>query len=118
MLAKHHTEGDENDALVQFEFIETRNALSLDQERDQGNFIQNYLEFLRTPGNRLRLFILTFCGCLAQMSGNAFISYYLAPILTAAGLTTSLQQTLINATSQMLSWFTSVFFATLPQKFG
>ncbi|KAI8649645.1 General substrate transporter [Fusarium keratoplasticum] len=118
MLAKYHAEGDENDALVQFEFNEIRTALSLDQETGQGNFIQNYLEFLRTPGNRLRLFILTFCACLAQMSGNAFISYYLAPILTAAGLTTSLQQTLINATSQMLSWFSSVFFATLPQKFG
>ncbi|KAM5354473.1 hypothetical protein ACJ41O_001120 [Fusarium nematophilum] len=118
MLAKYHAEGDENDPLVRFEFNEICSVLSADKEIGQGNFIQNYWEFMRTPGNRLRLFILTWCACLAQMSGNAFISYYLAPILTAAGLTTSLQQTLINATSQMLSWFSSLYFATLPRKFG
>jgi hypothetical protein len=52
------------------------------------------------------------------MSGNAFISYYLSPVLTSVGLTSSLQQTLINATQQMLSWFSSLYFATLPSKLG
>ncbi len=52
------------------------------------------------------------------MSGNAFVSYYLSPILKSVGLTTDLQQTLINATSQMLSWFSAIYFATLPAKLG
>ena len=118
MLAKYHAEGDVNDPLVMFEFNEIRETLAKERAYDRGNFWLNYLEFIRTPGNRLRLFILTWCACISQMSGNAFISYYLAPILAAAGLTTSLQQTLINATSQMLSWASAVYFATLPSKFG
>jgi MFS family permease len=46
------------------------------------------------------------------------VSYYLSPILASVGLTTDLQQTLINATSQMLSWFSALYFATLPAKLG
>ncbi|KAH7008938.1 lactose permease [Ilyonectria destructans] len=97
MMAKYHAEGDENDTLVQFEFHQIRETLALDTAHDRGNIFSNYWD---------------------QMSGNAFISYYLSPILTAAGLTTSLQQTLINATSQMLSWFSALYFATLPGKVG
>ncbi len=52
------------------------------------------------------------------MSGNAFVSYCLSPILTSVGLTSDLQQTLINATNQMLSWFSALYFATLPAKIG
>lgn len=46
------------------------------------------------------------------------MSYYLSPILSSVGLKTDLQQTLINATSQMLSWFSALYFATLPAKLG
>ncbi|RSL86003.1 hypothetical protein CEP52_015956 [Fusarium oligoseptatum] len=99
ILAKYHAEGDANDALVQFD-------------------VQNYLEFVRTRGNRKRLFILFWTACMAQMSRNAFVSNYLAPILTTVGLKSSLQQTLINATQQMFSWVAALYFATLPAKVG
>ena len=52
------------------------------------------------------------------MSGNAFISYYLSPVLTSVGLTSSFEQTLINATQQMLSWGSALYFATLSGKVG
>jgi sugar porter (SP) family MFS transporter len=117
-LAKYHAEGDENDPLVQFEYNEIQDALAYERSIDRGSWIQNYLEFVRTPGNRKRLFILLWCACISQMSGNAFISYYLSPVLTSVGLTSSLEQTLINATQQMLSWFSALYFATLPEKLG
>jgi sugar porter (SP) family MFS transporter len=117
-LAKYHAEGDENDTLVQFEYAEIRSALAHERSIDRGSWFQNYAEFVRTPGNRKRLFILLWCACITQMSGNAFISYYLSPVLTSVGLTTSLQQTLINATQQVLSWFSALYFATLPEKLG
>jgi hypothetical protein len=44
---------------------------------------------------------------IVLMLGNAFILYNLSLILTSVELTSSLQQTLINATQQMLSWFSS-----------
>ncbi|USP81335.1 general substrate transporter [Curvularia clavata] len=118
ILAEYHAEGNIQDPLVQFEYNEICNALEYERKIDRGSWIQNYLELFRTPGNRKRLFIILWASCTAQMSGNAFISYYLSPVLTTVGLTTSLQQTLINATQQMLSWFSALYFATLPQKFG
>lgn len=118
MLTKYHAEGREHDPLFLFESEEICETLALEKSGSQGSVLSQYVEFLRTPGNRLRAFILIWCACISQMSGNAFISYNLAPILNMAGLTTSLQQTLINATSQMLSWFSAIYFATLPAKFG
>ncbi|KAM0325855.1 hypothetical protein ACHAQA_007158 [Verticillium albo-atrum] len=117
-LAKYHAEGNDQDPLVQFEYNEIRDALAYERSIDRGSWIQNYLEFVRTSGNRKRLFILLWCACISQMSGNAFISYYLSPVLTSVGLTTSLEQTLINATQQVLSWFSALYFATLPEKLG
>lgn len=117
-LAKYHAEGNEQDALVQFEYNEITNALAYERSVDRGSLIQNYLELVRTRGNRKRLFILLWGSCIAQMSGNAFISYYLSPVLASVGLTTSLEQTLINATQQMLSWFSALYFATLSEKLG
>ncbi|OAL51975.1 lactose permease [Pyrenochaeta sp. DS3sAY3a] len=117
MMAKYHAEGDQHDPLVQWEFLEIRSTLAAEKNANR-NALSTYLDFLRTRGNRLRFFILIWCACISQMSGNAFISYYLSPILTSVGLTTSLQQTLINATSQMLSWFSALYFATLPAKVG
>lgn len=118
ILSKYHAEGNAQDPLVQFEFNEIQNALAFERSTDRGSLLQNYLEFVRTPGNRKRLFILLWTACIAQMSGNAFISYYLAPVLASVGLTSSLEQTLINATQQMLSWFTALYFATLPRRLG
>ncbi|KAL4778284.1 sugar transporter [Aspergillus varians] len=118
MLAKYHGEGDANDPLVQFEFNEIRQTFLIDNENASGKFLTKYLEFAKTPGNRKRFFLLTWCACISQMSGNGFVSYYLSPILAQVGLTSTLQQTLINATSQMFSWLTSVYVATLPAKLG
>lgn len=117
-LAKYHAEGNKDDALVQFEYNEILDALVYERSIDRNSWIKNYLEFTRTKGNRKRLFILLWCACINQMSGNAFVSYYLAPILSSVGLTSSLEQTLINATQQMLSWFSALYFAPLPQKLG
>ncbi|KAM0297031.1 hypothetical protein ACHAPM_009900 [Fusarium culmorum] len=82
----------------------------------------NMFTFLKdlgsTAGNRRRMFIMVWAAISSQMSGNAFVSYYLSPILYSVGLKSDLQQTLINATNQMLSWFTAIYFATLLAKVG
>jgi hypothetical protein len=54
----------------------------------------------------------------SQMSRNAFVSYYLSPILRSINLKSDLEQTLINATSEKVSWFSTLYFATLPVKLG
>ncbi|KAF5560924.1 general substrate transporter [Fusarium phyllophilum] len=98
MLAKYHGEGDSSDPVVQFEYNEILETLSA--EASEHNNIVVFLKDLgSTPGNRRRMFIMVWAAICSQMSGNAF-------------------QTLINATNQMLSWFSAIYFATLPAKVG
>lgn len=118
VLAKYHGEGDENDALVRFEYAEIQSALNAEHSAAEFTLFSFLRELVTGPGNRRRLFIMVWAAISSQMSGNAFVSYYLSPILTSVGLISDLQQTLINATSQMLSWFSAVYFATLPAKLG
>ncbi|KAF6513176.1 hypothetical protein HZS61_007434 [Fusarium oxysporum f. sp. conglutinans] len=86
----YHAEGDINNALVQFEYNEIRESIAFEKSLDRGSTLQNYLEFVPNRGNRKRLFILFWTVCMAQMLGNAFVSYYLVPILTTVGLASSL----------------------------
>jgi sugar porter (SP) family MFS transporter len=118
MLIKYHGEGNADDPVVRFEFDEITRTLEDEQSHAGKGLVASAKEFVGTPGNRKRVAILIWAAICSQMSGNAFVSYYLSPILTSVGLKTDLQQTLINATNQMLSWFSAIYFATLPEKLG
>lgn len=118
MLVRYHGEGDGSDPVALFEYHEIMSAIEAEQEMGRPSFVGDLLEFAKTPGNRKRAFIMVWAAICSQMSGNAFVSYYLSPILSSVGLKSDLEQTLINATSQMLSWFSAVYFATLPAKLG
>ncbi|KXJ91620.1 general substrate transporter [Microdochium bolleyi] len=118
MLAKYHGEGDRNDPVVLFEYAEITSTLNSEAEGETDTAISKLKELFSTPGNRCRVIIMIWAAICSQMSGNAFVSYYLSPILTSVGLKSDIEQTLINATSQMFSWFTALYFATLPEKLG
>jgi len=121
MIYTYHAEGNEQDKLAIFEFSEIKSAIdSADSITSKGllDDVKLVGQLFQTPGNRKRTLILVWAALISQLSGNAFVSYYLAPILGSVGLKTELQQTLINATSQMLSWFSALYFATLPAKLG
>lgn len=60
---------------------------------------------------------LIVCILIVECDLSNFFSY-LSPVLTSVGLTTSFEQTLINATQQILSWGSALYFATLPGKLG
>ncbi|KAI9162695.1 putative Lactose permease [Paramyrothecium foliicola] len=114
ILVTYHGEGDANDPVALFELSEITTTLQSEKELDSSKL----LDFIATPGNRRRLIIKAWAAICSQMSGNAFVSYYLSPILSSVDLKSDLQQTLINATSQMVSWFSALYFATLPAKLG
>ncbi|KAH7017090.1 general substrate transporter [Ilyonectria destructans] len=118
MLVKYHGEGDATDPVVLFEYQEITTTIETEKETSETSMVGTARELLSRPGNRKRLFILIWAAICSQMSGNAFVSYYLSPILTSVGLKSDLQQTLINATSQMFSWVMATYFATLPEKLG
>ncbi|KAL2836295.1 general substrate transporter [Aspergillus pseudoustus] len=118
VLVKYHGEGNSDDPVVQHEYEEIRNTLRAEHDVSQMTIFSFLVELVSKPGNRRRTFIIVWAAICSQMSGNAFVSYYLSPILRSVCLKSDLQQTLINATSQMVSWFTALYFATLPARLG
>ncbi|GJC90824.1 lactose permease [Colletotrichum liriopes] len=118
MLVKYHGEGNHDDPVVQFEYREITSTLEAEQDTAGSTLISTAKEFIATAGNRKRVAILVWAAICSQMSGNAFVSYYLSPILSSVGLRSDLQQTLINATNQVVSWFSAIYFATLPERLG
>src|SRR5688572_16168665 len=93
MIAKYHSNGDRHSPLVRFQVAEIQIALT--QEKEQK--AMQWSEFLRTPGNRRRLYILLFVGYMTQWSGNGLTSYYLPKILDSINITSPETQLLINA---------------------
>ncbi|KAJ5400504.1 hypothetical protein N7465_010993 [Penicillium sp. CMV-2018d] len=117
MLVHYHGEGDASDEVVQCEYDDILVTLGAETTHED-NMIAFLRELCSTPGNRKRMFIMILAAICSQMSGSAFVSYYLSPILHSVGLSSDLQQTLINATNQTVSWISAVYFATFPAKFG
>ncbi|OAA61799.1 hexose transporter protein [Niveomyces insectorum RCEF 264] len=92
ILAKYHAQGDLNDELVNVEFDEIQQTLSLEQEYEKNA----WSELWSTPGNRRRLIILVSIGFFSQWSGNGIVSYYLPKVLDLIGVTNHKTQLEIN----------------------
>ncbi|KAF7913665.1 uncharacterized protein EAF01_000071 [Botrytis porri] len=114
VLSKYHANGDREDEVVQFEYREIVGTIELEISAKQSR----WSEMWRGKGNQWRMFIMIFFGICKQWSGNGVVSYYLHTMLDDVGITTTFQQTLITATSQMFSFACSVGFAFLPARVG
>lgn len=76
ILAYVHAEGNEDDELVNVEFEEIKQTISLEKEFEKASWSELY----KTPGMRHRLLILISIGFFSQWSGNGLISYYLPSV--------------------------------------
>lgn len=83
VLVKHHSGGDVNNTLVQFEYREIRETITMETQVNQTT---SYIDFLRTKGNRWRLAIIISLGVISQYSGNALISNYINYLYDGAGI--------------------------------
>ncbi|KAJ0267994.1 hypothetical protein COL940_013827 [Colletotrichum noveboracense] len=99
ILVKLHGGGDEHSLLVDFEMAEIERAIEDDKAAGETS---SWMEMFKTPGNRHRAFISITLGLLAQWGGNNLVSYYLADVLKAVGITSITDQTIINGCLQ--SW--------------
>ncbi|OBT57507.1 hypothetical protein VE04_01608 [Pseudogymnoascus sp. 24MN13] len=114
MIAKYHANGDRNSRLVRFEVAEIQ--IALNQEKEQK--AMQWSEFVRTPGNRRRLFILIFVGYMTQWSGNGLTSYYLPKVLNSINITKPETQLLINALIAVFKVGCSIVSALLIDRVG
>ncbi|KAF7517504.1 hypothetical protein PCG10_001182 [Penicillium crustosum] len=115
MLVKFHAGGDEGSQLVAFEIEEISQGLAAERKaRPQARWI----DCVRTPGNRYRLFLSVSLGVFAQWNGGGVVSYYLALILDTIGITSTTDQTLINGFLQLWNLIMSVVGACLVDRAG
>lgn len=92
-LAKFHSNGDEQNATVQFEFLEIRETLRLEYQFKKSS---SFSDFLKTKGNRYRLLLVVALGLFSQWSGNGLTSYYFALVMKSVGITDSNTQFKVN----------------------
>ncbi|KIW80635.1 hypothetical protein Z517_07251 [Fonsecaea pedrosoi CBS 271.37] len=109
-----HANGNHSDEMVQLEFVEIRDTIRLEKEVE-GN---QWLELIKTRGNRRRLIILLSAGLFSQWSGNGLVSYYITKILNNIGYTDTLTQNLINGVLQIFNLFIAVAACFFVDKVG
>jgi MFS family permease len=97
ILTTFHAGNDEPSDLVNYQLLEITTTL----QAEQANGDVGYIDLIKTPGNRWRLFISVSLGIFAQWSGNGVVSYYLALVLDTAGVTNVRDQLLISACLQI-----------------
>ncbi len=88
ILTKYHANGKEDDPLVEYEFREIIEALQEEEAHSQ----TKYTDYIRGSGNRRRLLIIVVVSLGMNWVGNGIVSYYLSPILTTLGISSTNQQ--------------------------
>ena len=131
ILAKYHSNGDENDELVQDEFYHI--CQSIDAE--SGSKSKGWATFWESSSNLHRLAICVMLGFMQEWSGNGMtdsqnyddklanlilgvVSYYLAPILTSVGIYRAAYQGAINISLQVWNLMFAVCGAMAADRFG
>jgi len=115
ILAKYHANGNAHDEVVQLEFAEITSALALERSF-KVSF--SFIDFLKTPGNRRRLYIIVAIGLFSQWSGNGLVSYYANIIYNQIGITDPDTQLVINGGLTTYSLVTNLFFCFFVDKWG
>ncbi|KAL1866872.1 hypothetical protein Daus18300_006575 [Diaporthe australafricana] len=114
ILSKYHAAGNENDELVNVEYNEINQTISLEQEYEK----TSWSELWSTPGNRHRLLVLVSFGLFSQWSGNALVSYYLSGVLETVGITDDKTKLEINGYLSIVQLVSAVGICFFVDKIG
>lgn len=109
-----HAQGDLDDELVNVEFHEIQQTISLEQEYEKNS----WGELWSTPGNRHRLIILVSIGFFSQWSGNGIVSYYLPIVLALIGIKDNNTQLQINGYLSIVQLVSAVCVCFFVDKVG
>lgn len=85
VLIEYHANGKDDDELAEYEFREICEAL-LEEDRSRQT---KYIDLVKGSGNRHRLAINVIVAVGTNWVGNGIVSYYLSPILSSLGITSS-----------------------------
>ncbi|KAF8464659.1 general substrate transporter [Kalaharituber pfeilii] len=115
ILAAYHANGNRDDELVRFEFMEIKETLELELKAHKSTGIS---ELWRTKGNRHRMFICIAAGLFSQWSGNSLVSYYMTLVLDMVGITDEDTQLVINGILNIWNMSVACGMAFGVDKFG
>ncbi|KAK6461682.1 general substrate transporter [Scheffersomyces coipomensis] len=116
ILHKYHTGSSEDERahrLVDFEIREIEAALELEKVYSTTRFV----DFVKIPTFRKRLFLILFTAWIMQLSGNGLVSYYLNKVLDSIGITSPTRQLEINGCLMIYNFVISVVMACVVYKF-
>jgi hypothetical protein len=117
LLAKYHSNGNADSALVISEMKEIQTFLEAEAAaRKSGQSSWGIL--FRSPANRKRIALVATVALLTLWNGQGVISYYFSPILTSVGITSTPQQTGINGGLQIWNLLFALTGAVLADQVG
>lgn len=114
-LAYYHADGDEQDALVLFEFNEIKAGIELDRSVSAN---VGWSALWSTPGNRRRMLIIIAIAFFSQWSGNGLVSYYLRQVFITIGITDTKIQLLITGILAIWNLFWAVAASFAVERVG
>ncbi|KAJ6190325.1 hypothetical protein N7519_000346 [Penicillium mononematosum] len=117
LLAKYHSNGNADSALVISEMKEIQILLEAEAAaRKSGQ--NSWGTLYRSPANRKRIALVVTVALIALWNGQGVVSYYFSPILTSVGITSTTQQTGINGGLQIWNLLCSLAGALLADRIG
>jgi hypothetical protein len=114
-LAYYHADGDEDNALVRYEFEEIKAAIEADRAAAEA---VGWRTLFSTPGNLRRMRIIIALAFFSQWSGNGLVSYYLNQVFDSIGITNNTIQLLINGILQIWNLFWALLASSLVERAG
>ncbi|CDO93565.1 unnamed protein product [Kluyveromyces dobzhanskii CBS 2104] len=105
LLNQHHAgNNEEYGGLIDFELAEIK--LAIEQEKMSKS--TKFSDFVKTKGNRHRLWILIWTAIFTQLSGNGLVSYYLSKVFISIGITDPNEQLEWNGWLMLYNWLCSL----------
>ncbi|GMM33553.1 hypothetical protein DASC09_008780 [Saccharomycopsis crataegensis] len=116
ILLRYHGGDDSEKAgtFIDFELREIELGIEKDREGDKTSF----KAFFQTKGNFHRFMICMFMGFLQYNVGLFAVTYYLNPLLTAAGMSSDRQQMLVAGGITIFNVFAAYFSSLVVGRFG
>lgn len=115
VMAKYHGEGDRSSPIVQLEYREMLEDISLTGSDKRW---WDYRELLNSPEVRYRSMLVIAMAFFGQWSGNGPVSYYYPQMLAGAGISSNHTQLLLQGLQNVVSFIGAVTGAIFTDKWG
>ena len=115
VMAKYHGEGDRNSAIVQLEYREMMEDISITGSDKRW---WDYRQLVNNPEVRYRSMLVVAMGFFGQWSGNGPVSYYYPQMLAGAGISSNRTQLLLQGFQNVVSLFGAITGTIFTDKWG